>query len=119
MQLKKNTRKEILPCKLKPLFHSSQKPTRKLPASAFKYCDWMKVFAASLRVGFRDKWKRASNEEALRVSSNFHEMKDEWSIPFSKKRFGSDASLSKSSSFVIKLSLDKINFTAVSHCCNT
>ncbi len=28
---------------LKPLFHSSQKPTRKPAASAFKYCDWMKV----------------------------------------------------------------------------
>ncbi len=34
---------------LKPLFHSSQKPTRKLAASAFKYCDWMKVLTASLR----------------------------------------------------------------------
>ena len=33
---------------LKPLFHSSQKPTRKLAASAFKYCDWMKVLATSL-----------------------------------------------------------------------
>ena len=43
----------------KPLFHSSQKPTRKLAASAFKYCDWMKVLAASLRVGFCDEWKRA------------------------------------------------------------
>ena len=32
---------------LKPLFHSSQKPIRKLAASAFKYCDWMKVLAAS------------------------------------------------------------------------
>ncbi len=31
----------------KPLFHSSQKPTRKLTASVFKYCDWMKVLAAS------------------------------------------------------------------------
>ena len=45
--------------RLKPLFHSSQKPTRKLAASAFKYCDWMKVLAASLRVGFCDEWKRA------------------------------------------------------------
>ncbi len=43
---------------LKPLFHSSQKPTRKLAASAFKYCGWMKVLAASLRVGFRNEWKR-------------------------------------------------------------
>ena len=40
---------------LKPLFHSSQKPTRKLAASAFKYCDWMEVLAASLRVGFCDE----------------------------------------------------------------
>ena len=37
---------------LKPLFHSPQKSTRKLAASAFKYCDWMKVLAASVRVGF-------------------------------------------------------------------
>ena len=44
---------------LKPLFHSSQKPACKLAASAFKYCDWMKVLAASLRVGFCDEWKRA------------------------------------------------------------
>ena len=29
----------------------------KLATSAFKYCDWMKVFAASLRVGFCDEWK--------------------------------------------------------------
>jgi hypothetical protein len=28
-------------------FHSSQKPTRKLAATAFKYCDWMKVLAAT------------------------------------------------------------------------
>ena len=34
-----------------------QKPPRKLTASAFKYCDWMKVLAASLRVGFCDEWK--------------------------------------------------------------
>ena len=44
---------------LKPLFYSSQKPTRKLAASAFKYCDWIKILAASLRVGFGDEWKRA------------------------------------------------------------
>ena len=38
---------------LKPLFHSSQKPTRKLPANAFKYCDWMKVSVlfSSLSIG--------------------------------------------------------------------
>ena len=34
--------------RLKPLFHSSQNPTRKLAASAFRYCDWMKLLAASL-----------------------------------------------------------------------
>ena len=44
---------------LKPRFHSSQKPTRKLTESAFKYCDWMKVLEASLQVGFCDEWKRA------------------------------------------------------------
>ena len=41
------------------LFHLSQKPTGKLAASAFKYCDWMKVLAAGLRVGFCDEWRRA------------------------------------------------------------
>ena len=35
--------------------HSSQKPTRKLAASALKYSDGMKVLAASLQVGFRDE----------------------------------------------------------------
>ena len=35
--------------------------TRKPAASAFKYCDWMKVLAASLRVGFCDEWKRVFN----------------------------------------------------------
>ncbi len=33
---------------LKPLFHSSQKPTRKPAASAFKYYDWLKVLASQL-----------------------------------------------------------------------
>ena len=42
---------------VKPLYHSSQKPARKPAASAFKYCDWMKVLTASLRVGFCDEWK--------------------------------------------------------------
>ena len=37
---------------LEPLFHSSQKATRKLAASAFEYYDWMKALAASLQVGF-------------------------------------------------------------------
>ena len=45
----------MLCTKVKPLFHSSLKSTRKLAASAFKYCDWMKVLAASLRVGFCDE----------------------------------------------------------------
>ena len=49
----------VLFLRLKSLFHSSQKPTRKLAASAFKYCDWMKVLAASLQVSFCDKWKGA------------------------------------------------------------
>ena len=43
---------------LKHLFHSSQKPTGKLAASAFRYCDWINVLAASLQVGFCDEWKR-------------------------------------------------------------
>ncbi len=32
---------------IKPLFHSWPKQTRKLAASAFKYCDWMKDLAKS------------------------------------------------------------------------
>ena len=36
--------------RVKPVFHSSQKLTRKLTTSSFKYCDWMKVLAASLPV---------------------------------------------------------------------
>ena len=46
---------------VRPLFHSSPKPTRKLAASAFNYYTWMNVFAASLRVGFCDEWKKAFN----------------------------------------------------------
>ena len=53
----------------KPLFHSSQKPTRKLAASAFKCCDWMKVLAASLRVGFCDEWKRGVTIGTLNSAS--------------------------------------------------
>ena len=52
---------------VKPLFHSSQKPTRKLATSAFKYCDWMKVLAASWRVGFCDEWKRGFKPAILRA----------------------------------------------------
>ena len=28
-------------------------------SECFKYCDWMKVLAASLRVGLCDEWKKA------------------------------------------------------------
>ena len=49
---------------LKPLYHSSQKLTRKLAEIAFKYCDWMKVLAASLRVGFCDEWKSLNSYKA-------------------------------------------------------
>ncbi len=44
---------------VKPLFHTLQKPTHKLVASAFKYSDRMKVLAASSRVGFCNESKRA------------------------------------------------------------
>ena len=54
-----NTGQTFSDRRMKLLFHSSQKPTSKLAASAFKYCDWMKVLAASLRVEFCHKWKRA------------------------------------------------------------
>ncbi len=55
---------------VKPLFHSSQNLSRKLAASAFKYCDWMKVLAARLPVGFCDEWKRA-----LKYCTILHTMK--------------------------------------------
>ena len=37
---------------LKLLFHSSQKPTRKLAESAFKYCDWIKFSQQACKLGF-------------------------------------------------------------------
>ncbi len=42
----------------KPLFHSSQNPTRKLAARTFIQSQYLKALAASLRVGFCDEWKR-------------------------------------------------------------
>ncbi len=42
----------------KPLFHSSQKPTRKLAARTFIQSQNLKQLAASLQVGFGDEWKR-------------------------------------------------------------
>ena len=42
--------KSVLTSVLKPLYiHSSQNGNHKLAASAYKYCDWMKVLAASSR----------------------------------------------------------------------
>ena len=77
---------------LKPLFHSSQKPTRKLAASAFKHCDWMKVLAASLRVGFRDERKKAltliilaSQVMLLAVGNDKREKKSEKCLKFVKQ----------------------------------
>ena len=74
---------------LKPLFHSSQKPTRKLAASAFKYCDWMKVLAASLRVGFCDEMKKAFTDISIPYSLNIpyfskapiFKIKSKWLFP--------------------------------------
>ncbi len=44
---------------LKPLFHSSQKPTRKLAAArTFIQSQYLKALAVSLRVGFCNEWKR-------------------------------------------------------------
>ena len=43
---------------VKVLFHSSQKPTRKLAAGTFIQSQYLKALAASLRVGFCDEWKR-------------------------------------------------------------
>ena len=38
-----------------PPFHSPQNGNRKLAARAFKYRDWMKVLAASLRLAMNGK----------------------------------------------------------------
>ena len=43
---------------LKPLSHSSQKPTRKLAARTFIQSQYLKALAASLQVGVCDEWKR-------------------------------------------------------------
>ena len=32
-------------------------------SECFQYCDWLKVLAASLRVGFCDEWKRAITQK--------------------------------------------------------
>ena len=60
---------------LKPLFHSSQKPTRKLAASAFKYCDWMKVLAASpiLRRVEKGLYTLSSEENMTYIKSACYE----------------------------------------------
>ena len=42
---------------VRSLFHSSQKPTRKLAATTFTQSQCLKALAPSLRVGFCDKWK--------------------------------------------------------------
>jgi hypothetical protein len=47
----------ILFATLKPLFHSSQKPTRKLAARTFIQSQYVKELAERLRVGFCDEWK--------------------------------------------------------------
>ena len=41
--------------RIKPLFHSSQNPIRKLAASAFDYCDPMKVLACKLAFAMSGK----------------------------------------------------------------
>ncbi len=38
--------------------HRNQNPTRKLAARTFIQSQYLKALAASLRVGFGDKWKR-------------------------------------------------------------
>ncbi len=42
----------IMAVQIKPLFHSSQKPTRKLAARTFTQSQYLKALAASLRVSF-------------------------------------------------------------------
>ena len=53
------------------LFHSSQKPTRKLAARTFTKSRYLKELAASLRLVFCDEWKRGFiTEETTRRLSN-------------------------------------------------
>ncbi len=58
----------------KPLFHSSQKLTRKLAVRTFIQSQYLKGLAVSLRVGFCDEWKRGliystSEENSLELCS--------------------------------------------------
>ncbi len=49
---------------IKTLFHSSQKPTRKLAARTVIQSQYLKALAASLRVGFCDEWKSGFSHTA-------------------------------------------------------
>ena len=61
---------------VKPLFHLSQKPTRKLAASAFKYCNqWMKVLAASFVLDLSLFPTHRAKVNSQRVLSNIDCMK--------------------------------------------
>ena len=66
---------------IKPLFHSSQKPTHKLAASAFKYHDWIEVRAAC-SVRFCDEWKRAFIVQQIVVNQIVASLFDRRSILF-------------------------------------
>ncbi len=48
----------VAEARLKPLFHSSGKSTRKLAARTFNQSQYLKALAAGLRVGICDEWKR-------------------------------------------------------------
>ena len=58
----------------KPLFHSSHKPTSKLAASTFKYCDWMKVlgFAISGKEPLESWWGAIAIAWAEHEYMNIH-----------------------------------------------
>ena len=53
---------------VRSLFHSSQKPTRKLAATTFIQSQCLKALAPSLRIGFCDKWKSRIPETLHAVS---------------------------------------------------
>ncbi len=52
---------------LKPLFHSSQKPTRKLAARTFIQSEYLKALA----VGFCDEWKRRLSSRIVDTFSTY------------------------------------------------
>ncbi len=65
---------------LNAVFHSSQKPTRKLAARTFIQSQYVKALAASLRVGFCDEWKRDLTLLPLGTVRRVYVLQHEFSI---------------------------------------